>query len=103
MSRFTTSAPLSRREVIRDAVTTLGGRRHRDTDAFTVLSRDAMQGIADRALKRSTADGCEITVTSTVAGNTRFAANQLATAGDVTDTTVTVNTFVRPEARHRPD
>ncbi|MFI5249399.1 MAG: TldD/PmbA family protein [Gemmatimonadales bacterium] len=97
MSRFTTSAPLSRREVIRDAVTTLGGRRHRDTDAFTVLSRDAMQGIADRALKRSTADGCEITVTSTVAGNTRFAANQLATAGDVTDTTVTVNTSFGPK------
>ena len=65
MSRFTTSAPLSRREVIRDAVTTLGGRRHRESDAFTVLTRDEMQGIAERALQHSTADGCEITITST--------------------------------------
>lgn len=97
MSRFTTSAPLSRREVIRDAVTTLGGRRHRESDGFTVLTRDEMQGIAERALKHSTADGCEVTVTSTVAGNTRFAANQLATAGDVTDTTVTVNTSFGPK------
>jgi predicted Zn-dependent protease len=97
MSRPTTSAPVSRREVIRDAVTTLGGRRHRASDGFTVLSRDELQGIAERALKHSTADGCEVTVTSTVAGNTRFAANQLATAGDVTDTVVTVNTSFGPK------
>jgi predicted Zn-dependent protease len=97
MSRPTTSAPVSRREVIRDAVTTLGGRRHRESDGFTVLSRDELQGIAERALKHSTADGCEVTVTSTVAGNTRFAANQLATAGDVTDTVVTVNTSFGPK------
>ena len=97
MSRPTTSAPVSRREVIRDAVTTLGGRRHRESDGFTVLTRDELQGIAERALKRSTADGCEVTVTSTVAGNTRFAANQLATAGDVTDTVVTVNTSFGPK------
>jgi|HubBroStandDraft_5_1064220.scaffolds.fasta_scaffold18784_2 predicted Zn-dependent protease len=97
MSRPTTSAPVSRREVIRDAVTTLGGRRHRENDGFTVLTRDELQGIAERALKRSTADGCEVTVTSTVAGNTRFAANQLATAGDVTDTVVTVNTSFGPK------
>jgi predicted Zn-dependent protease len=97
MSRFTTSARLSRREVIRDAVTTLGGHRHRENDGFVVLTRDEMEGIAERALKHSTADGCEITVTSTVAGNTRFAANQLATAGDVTDTSVTVNTSFGPK------
>ncbi len=97
MSRFTTSTPLSRREVIRDAVTTLGGGRHRERDGFTVLTRDEMQGIAERALKHSTADGCEVTVTSTVAGNTRFAANQLATAGDVTDTAVTINTSFGPK------
>ncbi len=36
-------------------------------------------------------------MTSTVAGNTRFAANQLATAGDVTDTVVTVNTSFGPK------
>jgi predicted Zn-dependent protease len=97
MSRPTTSAPVSRREVIRDAVTTLGGRRHRESEGFTVLTRDELQGIAERALKRSTGDGCEVTVTSTVAGNTRFAANQLATAGDVTDTVVTINTSFGPK------
>jgi predicted Zn-dependent protease len=48
-------------------------------------------------LKHSTADGCQITVTSTVAGNTRFAANQLATAGDVTDTDVTITTSFGPK------
>ncbi len=54
MSRPTTSAPVSRREVIRDAVTTLGGRRRRESDGFTVLTRDELQGIAERALKHST-------------------------------------------------
>lgn len=97
MSPSTSPARLSRRDAIRNAVTTIGGRRARDSDDFTVMTRDEMQGIAERGLKHSTADGCEINVMSTVAGNTRFAANQLATAGDVTDTNVTITTSFGPK------
>jgi predicted Zn-dependent protease len=66
-------------------------------DDFTVLSRDDLQGIAERALKHSTADGCQVDVVSTVTGNTRFAANQLATAGDANDTTVAITSSFGPK------
>ncbi len=64
---------------------------------FTVLSHDEMQGIVDRALKGSKADSTEVSVISTVTGNTRFAANELSTSGDVSDTTITVHSFFGPK------
>jgi predicted Zn-dependent protease len=66
-------------------------------DDFAVMSRDAMQSIVDRALKASTADTCSISVTSSAAGNTRFAANQLSTSGDISDTSVIVESYFGPK------
>jgi predicted Zn-dependent protease len=66
-------------------------------DDFAVMSRDAMQSIVDRALKASTADNCSISVTSSAAGNTRFAANQLSTSGDISDTFVVVESNFGPK------
>lgn len=59
-------------------------------DAFTVLSRDEMQGIVDKTIAASKADSIEVVVTSTVGGNTRFAANQLSTSGELSDTNVSI-------------
>ena len=61
------------------------------------MSRDELEGIAERALKHSTADGCQIDITSSVRGNTRFAANQLSTAGDMVDTNVVVESWLGPK------
>jgi predicted Zn-dependent protease len=61
-------------------------------DGFNVISRDAMQAIVDQALKASTADNVTVVVTSSTSGNTRFAANQLSTSGEITDTSVAIET-----------
>jgi len=54
------------------------------------LSRDEARAIAERTLGSSTAEQARVTINSGATGNTRFAANQISTSGDVTDTTVTV-------------
>jgi predicted Zn-dependent protease len=59
-------------------------------DAFAVLSRDEMQSIVEKTIAASKADAIEVDVTSTVTGNTRFAANQLSTSGEISDTTVAI-------------
>jgi predicted Zn-dependent protease len=56
----------------------------------TPLSRDEAQAIAKRALSFSTADEARVTINGDVRGNTRYAVNQISTAGDDSDTTVTV-------------
>ena len=61
-----------------------------DQEGFGVLTRDQMQGIADRAIKASKADGIHVVVGSSVTGNTRFAANQLSTSGEVSDATLSI-------------
>ncbi len=90
------SRPLARRAALTRAASAVAGRRPAD-DSFTVMSRDALEGIAERALKHSTADGCQIDITSVVRGNTRFAANQLSTAGDMVDTNVVVQSWFGPK------
>jgi predicted Zn-dependent protease len=67
------------------------------TDAFAVLSRDEMQSIVDKTIAASKADSIEVVVTSTVTGNTRFAANQLSTSGEISDTSVTVESHFGPK------
>jgi predicted Zn-dependent protease len=89
------SRPMARRTAVAHAVSAATGRRRSD-DSFTVMSRDELEGIAERALKHSTADGCQIDITSVVRGNTRFAANQLSTAGDMVDTNVVVSSWFGP-------
>ncbi|HUO52400.1 MAG TPA: TldD/PmbA family protein [Gemmatimonadaceae bacterium] len=50
-----------------------------------VLSSDECQRLAERAIKLSKADACEIQLNANATGNTRFAANQMSTSGMVAD------------------
>ena len=54
------------------------------------LSRAESEAIARRVLGFSTADECRVSVDSGVRQNTRFAVNQVSTAGDNYDATVTI-------------
>jgi len=54
------------------------------------LSRDDAQALAKRTLAFSKADQARVTIFNGAQGNTRFAANQVSTAGDASDTVVTV-------------
>lgn len=56
----------------------------------TFLTREQAQELANRVLAFSTADDARVNISSGEEGNTRFAVNQISTAGDVTDATVTV-------------
>jgi predicted Zn-dependent protease len=56
------------------------------------LSRDDARALAQRVLGFSRAEQARVSINSGDTGNTRFAANQVSTSGDVTDTTVTVTT-----------
>jgi predicted Zn-dependent protease len=88
---------LSRRGAVARMVTA-GSRGSPDEEGdFALLSRADMEGIAGRGLKHSMADGCQIDVISTVRGNTRFAANQMSTAGDMADTTVVIASSFGPK------
>ncbi len=54
------------------------------------LSRDESEAIARKVLGFSTADEARVTISSGTRGNTRFAVNQISTAGDDFDAVVTV-------------
>ena len=54
------------------------------------LTRKQAEALAKRVLSLSTANECRVTIGSGARGNTRFAVNQISTAGDNTDTTVNV-------------
>ena len=58
--------------------------------AARYLSRAEAESIAKRALGFAAADETRVTIASGVRGNTRFAVNQVSTAGDNYDVTVTV-------------
>jgi predicted Zn-dependent protease len=62
-----------------------------------VLLREEMQRIVERVLSQSRADGVIINAGSNVAGNTRFAANQLSTSGVVEDASVAVQSSFGPK------
>lgn len=63
------------------------------------LSRDEAQAIAKRVLGFSTADGARVSINSGARANTRFAVNQISTAGDNFDATVTIrSTFGKRSA-----
>jgi predicted Zn-dependent protease len=88
---------MGRRQAVTRAVAVAAGGRPARSESFAVLSRDDMEGIAERALKHSAADGCQIDVISNVRGNTRFAANELSTAGDALDTNVVIESWFGPK------
>ena len=54
------------------------------------LSRDDAMALCTRTLAFSTADQARVTIANSAQGNTRFAVNQVSTAGDATDTVITV-------------
>ena len=54
------------------------------------LSRADCETIAKKVLSYSTADEARVTISSGVSGNTRFAVNQVSTAGDTYDAVVTM-------------
>ena len=59
-------------------------------DGAPILSRDDAQALAKRVLAFSTADSTRVTIRSGARANSRFAVNQISTAGDNTDTVVSV-------------
>ncbi|MGQ0764962.1 MAG: TldD/PmbA family protein [Gemmatimonadota bacterium] len=59
-----------------------------------ILSRDEARAIATRVLGFAKADSTRVTIRSGARANSRFAVNQMSTAGDNTDTVVTVLSFV---------
>jgi predicted Zn-dependent protease len=60
-------------------------------DGATPISRSDAEAIVKRALSFSRADESRVTIDGNVRGNTRFAVNQISTAGDDSDTTITVS------------
>jgi predicted Zn-dependent protease len=54
------------------------------------LSREEARALADRVLSFSRADQARVNISSGEDGNTRFAVNQISTAGDVANVTVVV-------------
>jgi predicted Zn-dependent protease len=54
------------------------------------LSREECEAITKRALSLATADETRVTVASSSVSNTRFAVNQISTAGDAFDSVLTV-------------
>lgn len=64
-----------------------------------ILSRDDAQALAKRVLSFATADSTRVTIRSAARANSRFAVNQISTAGDNFDTVVTVlSTFGKRSA-----
>src|SRR5690606_351301 len=59
--------------------------------AAQFLSRDEAKALADRILAMSRADQARVNINSGSQGNTRFAVNQISTAGDVTNATATIS------------
>jgi predicted Zn-dependent protease len=59
-------------------------------DAAPVLSREEAEAIVKKALSFATADETRVSIRSGARANTRFAVNQVSTAGDNRDTVVTI-------------
>jgi len=63
-------------------------------DGPRTLSREEAEALAKRVLGFSTATAARVSINSGGRGNTRFAGNQISTAGDNTNTSVTVRSVV---------
>lgn len=55
-----------------------------------LLTRDEAKRLADRVLARSKAEGCQVSIGSSIDGNTRFAANEITTGGDSSNAVLNV-------------
>lgn len=73
-------------------------KRLRDgVPAGAVLSRADAQGIVERALKFSAADGMDVSINSSHTTNVRFADNQMSTAGALTDAIFVAQSWFGPK------
>ena len=70
----------------------------RSRTAASVFTRDEMEALASKIIGFSQAERVQVNLNSGRTGNTRFAANQLSTAGSVEDATVAVQSWFG--ARH---
>ena len=62
-----------------------------------VLSRDEAQALVERTIRFATADAVRVSVGSSLTTNLRFAANQVSTAGAVSDASLTVQAAFGPK------
>jgi len=69
-------------------------RRATQEQGATSLSRAEAEALARRVLGKSTATEARVSLSSGARGNTRFAENQISTAGDNTNTSVVVRSVV---------
>jgi predicted Zn-dependent protease len=65
--------------------------------ADELISRDEAQRVIESALKLSKSDACEVNLGGGRSRNVRFAANQMSTAGMVTDLTMVVSSSFGPK------
>ena len=65
--------------------------------ADALLTREQAQALAERVLKMSKAETAQLAVTTSYQGNTRFAANQMSTAGGVTNAQVAIQSSFGPK------
>lgn len=54
------------------------------------FSRDEAKRLADRVLELSRAEGCQVSIASSINGNTRSARNGVSTSGEVSNATITI-------------
>ena len=62
--------------------------------ADPLMTREAMQTLAKRVLAMSGAEETRVNISSDVSGNTRFAAGDITTSGDVDDTLISITSTV---------
>lgn len=58
---------------------------------FSGLTRAAARQLAERALALSKSEGCQVNINASANGNTRYARNEVTTAGDTDNATLTVS------------
>ncbi|HMA20975.1 MAG TPA: metallopeptidase TldD-related protein, partial [Gemmatimonadaceae bacterium] len=62
-----------------------------------IISREQSQALIEKVVKMSSADAISVNVSSSLANNIRFAANQVSTAGSVADANVAVTSAFGPK------
>jgi predicted Zn-dependent protease len=90
----------SRKAISRRALLTgasRGGETLEEAASEALLTREEAQAIVEKAVAMSSADQMQISVGSGYTGNTRFAANQMSTAGAVTDVVLGIESSFGPK------
>lgn len=88
------NAPVSRRSLLAGL---LGDAPLAEAAASLLISREEAQALVEKVVKLSRAEAVAVSVESGYTGNTRFAANQMSTAGGVTDAQLAVESSFGPK------